>query len=104
MKKWICKKCGYVHVGESAPANCPVCHVAAAQFKEQGSDVEKRLATSITKLNIQYAHRFLGYIGEAQYLHGHTGTLTVEVEGNVNSANGFVVACNSIKIMFGNIW
>jgi len=53
--------------------------------------------TSITKLNIQYAHRFLNYEGEAQYLHGHTGTLTIEVEGNVNESNGFVYPCNSIK-------
>ncbi len=52
---------------------------------------------SITKLNIQYAHRFLGYEGEAQYLHGHTGTLTMEVEGDVNEKNGFVYPCNSAK-------
>ncbi len=52
---------------------------------------------SITKLNLQYAHRFLGYEGEAQYLHGHTGLLTIEVEGEVNAKNGFVYPCNSIK-------
>ena len=52
---------------------------------------------SITKLNIQYAHRFLNYEGEAQYLHGHTGTLIIEVEGEVNEKNGFVYPCNSIK-------
>jgi 6-pyruvoyltetrahydropterin/6-carboxytetrahydropterin synthase len=97
MKEWVCKKCGYVHVGDSAPVQCPVCHVPSSQFKEKPAGEEKRVLTSITKLNIQYAHRFLGYIGEAQYLHGHTGTLTLEVEGGVNSSNGFVVACNSIK-------
>lgn len=52
---------------------------------------------SITRLNIQYAHRFLGYEGEAQYLHGHTGLLTIEVEGDVNGKSGFVYPCNSIK-------
>ena len=52
---------------------------------------------SITKLNLQYAHRFLGYEGEAQYLHGHTGLLTIEVEGEVNAKSGFVYPCNSIK-------
>lgn len=52
---------------------------------------------SITKLNIQYAHRFLGYEGEAQYLHGHTGGLTIEVEGDVNETTGFVTPCNTIK-------
>jgi len=54
-------------------------------------------SVSITKLNIQYAHRFLGFEGEAQYLHGHTGTLIIEVEGDVNPTNGFVYPCNSIK-------
>ena len=36
---------------------------------------------SITTLDLQYAHRFYGFKGEAQYLHGHTGILTLEVEG-----------------------
>ncbi|MDR1327350.1 MAG: 6-carboxytetrahydropterin synthase [Heliobacteriaceae bacterium] len=52
---------------------------------------------SITKLNIQYAHRFLNYEGEAQYLHGHSGLLTIEVEGNVDKRTGFVYPCNSMK-------
>lgn len=52
---------------------------------------------SLTKLNIQYAHRFLNYEGEAQYLHGHTGLLTIEVEGPVHARTGFVYPCNSIK-------
>jgi len=52
---------------------------------------------SITKLNIQYSHRFLNYEGEAQYLHGHTGLLTIEVDGDVDGRTGFVYPCNSIK-------
>ena len=52
---------------------------------------------SITKLNIQYAHRFLNFEGEAQYLHGHTGNLKIEVEGEVDQKTGFVYPCNSIK-------
>ena len=39
---------------------------------------------SITTLDLQYAHRFYGFKGEAQYLHGHTGVLTIEVEDTVN--------------------
>ena len=38
---------------------------------------------SITTLDLQYAHRFYGFKGEAQYLHGHTGILTIEVEDSV---------------------
>ncbi len=52
---------------------------------------------SITHLNIQYSHRFLNFEGEAQYLHGHTGLLTIEVEGGVDKKTGFVWPCNSIK-------
>lgn len=50
-----------------------------------------------TKLNLQYAHRFLNYEGEAQYLHGHTGLLTIEVEGEVDKRTGFVYPCNGMK-------
>jgi rubrerythrin len=35
MKKFVCSVCGYVHVGDSAPAECPVCHVGADKFVEQ---------------------------------------------------------------------
>lgn len=52
---------------------------------------------SFTKIGIEYAHRFLGYEGEAQYLHGHHGELTIEVEGEVNPSDGFVTPCNGIK-------
>lgn len=52
---------------------------------------------SITKLNLQYAHRFYNFKGEAQYLHGHTGILTIEVEDSVNPGVNMVFPCNEIK-------
>jgi 6-pyruvoyltetrahydropterin/6-carboxytetrahydropterin synthase len=52
---------------------------------------------SITKLDLQYAHRFYGFKGEAQYLHGHTGVLTIEVEDSVNSGVNMVFPCNEIQ-------
>ena len=52
---------------------------------------------SITTLDLQYAHRFYGFRGEAQYLHGHTGILTIEVEGDVNEGVNMVFPCNEIK-------
>ncbi len=51
---------------------------------------------SITKLNLQYAHRFYGFNGEAQYLHGHTGILTIEVEDTINPGVNMVFPCNEI--------
>ncbi len=34
MSKFVCSVCGYVHEGDSAPEECPVCHVGADKFKE----------------------------------------------------------------------
>lgn len=52
---------------------------------------------SQTTFTLQYAHRFLGFRGEAQYLHGHTGTLTIEVEDMVEPGVNMVFPCNEIK-------
>ena len=51
---------------------------------------------SITTFEIQYAHRFYRFRGEAQYLHGHTGTLTIEVEDTVEPGVNMVFPCNEI--------
>ncbi len=32
MKKWKCKVCGYIHVGEEPPAKCPVCGAPKSAF------------------------------------------------------------------------
>jgi len=52
---------------------------------------------SITTFDLQYAHRFYGFKGEAQYLHGHTGVLTIEVEDTVNEGVNMVFPCNEIQ-------
>ena len=39
-KKWVCSVCGYVHEGDAAPEQCPVCKVPAEKFKEQQGDVK----------------------------------------------------------------
>lgn len=35
MKKFVCTICGYVHEGDSAPDQCPICKAAAEKFEEQ---------------------------------------------------------------------
>ena len=52
---------------------------------------------SITTFDLQYAHRFYGFCGEAQYLHGHTGTMTIEVEDKICEGVNMVFPCNEIK-------
>ena len=39
MAKYVCKVCGYVHEGEAAPAECPVCHAPADKFELQGEEM-----------------------------------------------------------------
>jgi 6-pyruvoyltetrahydropterin/6-carboxytetrahydropterin synthase len=53
-----------------------------------------------TRLCIEYAHRFWNHPGEAQYLHGHHGELTVEVEEAADEW-GFV---KPVKDIQGVIW
>lgn len=52
---------------------------------------------SLTKLNLQYAHRFYGFKGEAQYLHGHTGLLEIEVEDTIEPGVNMVYPCNEVQ-------
>ena len=35
MKKFVCTVCGYIHEGETAPAECPHCRAKADRFTEQ---------------------------------------------------------------------
>ena len=58
---------------------------------------------SVTTFELQYAHRFYNFKGEAQYLHGHTGILTIEVEDSINSGVNMVFPCNEIKKIAWNI-
>jgi 6-pyruvoyltetrahydropterin/6-carboxytetrahydropterin synthase len=101
MKTYVCKACGYVNIGDSPPEKCPKCGVGADKFLIDevagGNGKVSNKTRSFSTLGIEYAHRFLGYAGEAEYLHGHHGQLTIEVEGGVNEGSGFVHPCNSIK-------
>ncbi len=33
-KKWICTVCGYIHEGDEAPEQCPMCKVGKDKFKQ----------------------------------------------------------------------
>ena len=70
-----------------------------ARFGAEAKKVDKEEwnVRSIATLDLQYAHRFYGFKGEAQYLHGHTGILTIEVEDTVNPGVNMVFPCNEIR-------
>ena len=38
MKKFVCSVCGYIHEGDAAPAQCPLCKAPAEKFNELKED------------------------------------------------------------------
>lgn len=40
MSKWICPVCGYVHEGDAAPTECPVCHVSGEKFTKAEGELK----------------------------------------------------------------
>ena len=51
MAKWVCPVCGYVHEGDEAPAECPVCHVDGAKFtKGEGAQNKNRQKVEIVEI------------------------------------------------------
>ena len=39
MAKWVCGVCGYVHEGDAAPEQCPVCKAPASKFTKQEGEM-----------------------------------------------------------------
>ncbi|MBR6638680.1 MAG: NADH peroxidase [Lachnospiraceae bacterium] len=39
MKKFVCAICGYVHEGNEAPEQCPICKAPASKFEEQSGEL-----------------------------------------------------------------
>ena len=39
MAKWVCSVCGYVHEGDTPPAQCPVCKAPAEKFIKQDDEM-----------------------------------------------------------------
>lgn len=39
MNKYVCQVCGYVHEGDSAPENCPVCKAPSTKFTLQAGEM-----------------------------------------------------------------
>lgn len=74
-------------------SNLDCMRINAQKYKLFGGFFMRSIAT----LDLQYAHRFYGFRGEAQYLHGHTGVLTIEVEDSVNEGVNMVFPCNEIQ-------
>ena len=54
-KKFICSVCGYIHEGNEAPDQCPLCKVGKDKFnemQEEGKALEFAVAASALKHTI----------------------------------------------------
>lgn len=67
MKKFVCTVCGYIHEGNEAPAECPVCHQPASKFKEMVVDSKNPYAGTKTEKNLWEA-----FAGESQARNKYT--------------------------------
>ena len=45
-KKFVCKVCGYVHEGSSAPSVCPLCKAPASEFEVVKENKKKGINTN----------------------------------------------------------
>lgn len=53
---------------------------------------------SVTKIiNFCYGHRLLNYAGKCRYLHGHNGTVEIEISSNMLDSRGMVKDFSEIK-------
>ncbi len=79
-------------------------HLIYCEYNHQNPhNGQGEIMRSYTTFSLQYAHRFYDFKGEAQYLHGHTGILTIEVEDSINDGVNMVFPCNEIQKTAWNI-
>jgi rubrerythrin/NAD-dependent dihydropyrimidine dehydrogenase PreA subunit len=67
MKKWVCTVCGYVHEGEEAPEQCPVCKQPKEKFKLMEEEKKNPYAGTQTEKNLEAA-----FAGESQARNKYT--------------------------------
>lgn len=67
MSKFVCTICGYVHNGNEAPQECPICHVPASKFKEEKEVATNKYAGTKTEKNLWEA-----FAGESQARNKYT--------------------------------
>ena len=67
MKKWVCTVCGYVHEGDEAPEQCPVCKQPKEKFKMMVEEKKNPYAGTQTEKNLEAA-----FAGESQARNKYT--------------------------------
>ena len=68
MSKWVCSVCGYVHEGDEAPEQCPLCKQPASAFKKvEEAPAKSKYAGTKTEKNLWEA-----FAGESQARNKYT--------------------------------
>lgn len=57
MKVWKCKVCGYIHMGEEPPDECPLCKAKKSAFVLQGESGPAAAGTKMVKTVFADEHR-----------------------------------------------
>jgi len=63
--------------------------------------INDNYAHSIARWDFQYGHRFMNFTeGEAQFLHGHSGYIEIEIGGMVDERTGYAYPCKeAVKLI-----
>ena len=64
---YVCKICGYVHEGDTAPEECPLCHQTDCFEKIEDEKPANKYAGTQTEKNLQAA-----FAGESQARNKYT--------------------------------
>ena len=91
MKKWVCTVCGYVHEGEEAPEQCPVCKQPKEKFKLMEEE-KKILMQELRQKNLEAA-----FAGESQARNKYTYFASVAKEGYEQMAALFLKTADNEK-------
>lgn len=64
MKKFVCPVCGYIHEGETAPKECPICHQPGGNFYL----AEETVREEPTASDLSYDSRFVRHDASCRYM------------------------------------
>ena len=78
MKKFVCTVCGYVHEGDAAPGECPVCHQPGSRFREASAEDKTEIPAEPegeagekageSDMDLDYDKRFYRVDGSCRYM------------------------------------
>ena|SRR3712207_525324 len=104
MKRYKCKECGYIHIGEEAPSVCPVCGFDSEVFHEM-EDVDKdkvyKYYDMIESKNDQVLNLLRKNIEEMKDLSGLAFAMYIQAEDKEKSDRAEYLKEVSFELLHG---